>query len=154
MWRKLQKQWRHLGVALSMAIGAILPNIQSAMALEEEGSGVDTLVDGNGFNFSAGSNGTITIRPGDQVSIGGTDWQMGLGKIIAKYKGVAQAILGMCAITALVCLILSIAKLGASGLDSMPMARRKAMTSIFISGVALALFGGLTVVVGFFWNFI
>lgn len=154
MLKKLKKLWLRLGVAMSLAVGAILPNVQVAMAANEAGGGVDTAVHPNGFNFSAGTNGTITITPGTQVSIGGTDWRTGLAEIVVKYKGIAQVILGLCTITALVLFILSIARLSTSAVDSMPMARKKAATSILISGIALALFGSLTTVVGFFWNFI
>lgn len=67
-----------------------------------------------------------------------------------QYKAFAAAITGICALTSLVALALSIAKFSASGGNDM--ARRKAITGILASGASLAIFGGATVVVGVFWQ--
>lgn len=99
------------------------------------------------------SGGGITIKPpGSNVSIGGTDYMTGLVAFIDKYKNVALAILAVCVITSILCLIFAITKLGAAGVADNPRAKNVAMMGILISGIALALFGGLTIVIGFFWN--
>lgn len=110
-------------------------------------------------SFAAGgldidiSGGGITIKPpGADISIGGTDYMSGLVNFIDKYKSVALAILAVCVITSILCLIFAITKLGAAGVAENPRAKHMAMMGILISGIALALFGGLTIVVSFFWN--
>lgn len=137
MKNKLKNAWLKLGVAVSSGL-ASLANMGTALA--------------DGFQVTTDGSGGITIKPGDQVSLGGNDWKTGLVAIIDKYKGIAQGILAFCAITALVCLIISITRLSTSSIDSAPHARRQATIGLLVSGIALALFGGLSVVVGFFWN--
>lgn len=151
---KAKSFWLRLGVSFSMALGAVFSGVCPALAAHDTPGTINNTVDANGFHISTGTNGTITITPGNQVSLSGTDWQVGLAGVISKYKGVAQGILAICTVTALIFLIISIAKLSASSVDSMPMARRKASVGILVSGIALALFGGLSVVVGFFWSFL
>ena len=106
------------------------------------------------ISFSVGGDGKLTVDPGEIPALSGNNWQSMLGNIITKYKGLASIVLGVCAITSLVALVVSIAKLGASTMDSAPMARRRAMISVLVSGSSLILFGGLAAVVGFFWNFL
>lgn len=153
MRENVKRFWLRLGVMLSTAATAF-GGISPALAADASGGGIDNAVDANGFQISTGANGTITIKPGHQVSIGGTDWRSGLTDIIDKYKGVAQGILAICAITSLVCFIWAITRLGSSTLDSAPHARKQAIMGLLVSGIALALFGGLSVVVAFFWNFL
>lgn len=57
---------------------------------------------------------------------------------------------GVCTITAILSLLFQITKLGAAG-DNDRM-RVVALKGIGFSGAALAVFGSLAVVVGFFWN--
>lgn len=154
MKNKLKRLWLRFAVTVSAAFGLLSSNISNALAANEGSGGINNAVDANGFQISTGANGTITIKPGTQVSIGGTDWQTGIGDIIDKYKGVAQGILAVCAITSLVCLIISITRLSSSSLDSAPHARKQALMGLLVSGIALALFGGLSVVVAFFWGFL
>lgn len=70
--------------------------------------------------------------------------------LISKYKTIATAISGVLTITMLIFLLIQISKLGAAGDNDT--ARKKATMGILTTGIATALFGGITVVVGFFWN--
>ncbi len=70
--------------------------------------------------------------------------------VISKYKTIATAISGILTITMLVFLLIQISKLGAAGDNDI--ARKKAIMGILTTGLATALFGGVTIVVGFFWN--
>ena len=70
--------------------------------------------------------------------------------LISKYKTIATAISGVLTITMLIFLLIQISKLGAAGDNDM--ARKKAIMGILTTGLATALFGGVTIVVGFFWN--
>lgn len=136
--KKLKTALFRASVCLSMALATVC-SVRPAYAL----------------SFSVnGTSGQVTIDPGEIPSLGGNNWQDMLGNVITKYKSLASIILGLCAITSLIALVVSIAKLGASTMDSAPMARRRATVSILVSGISLILFGGLTAVVGFFWNFL
>ena len=70
--------------------------------------------------------------------------------LMANYKGVAQAITGVCIITSLLFFLYQITRLGAAG--SNERLRKSAMTGILISGAVLAVFGGLETVVSVFWH--
>lgn len=68
------------------------------------------------------------------------------------FKGLALAISGICAITAMIFFAISLAKLSASAGNDQ--ARTRAMRGVLFSGAALILFGGASVLVGIFWNII
>ena len=69
---------------------------------------------------------------------------------ITNLKSLAIVIVGICAICSIIMFIVSITKLSASAGNEMM--RKKALVGILMSGLALALFGGGTVVIGMFWN--
>ena len=52
----------------------------------------------------------------------------------------------------LIFMLIQFTKLGAAGDNEM--ARKKAIAGILTTGIATALLGGATIVVGFFWNVI
>lgn len=79
-----------------------------------------------------------------------TDPDGSAATLISKYKTIATAISGVLTITMLIFLLIQISKLGAAGDNDM--ARKKAIMGILTTGLATALFGGVTIVVGFFWN--
>lgn len=68
------------------------------------------------------------------------------------FKGLAIALSGIFTITAIIFFVISLAKLSASAGNDQ--ARNKASKGVFYSGIALTLFGGATVLVGVFWNFL
>ena len=105
-----------------------------------------------GLDIAIGGDGITIKPPGMNPSIGGNDYLTGLAGFIDKYKEVAILILAVCIITTIICLIYNITKLSAAGASSNPHMKQMAMIGILISGIALALFGGLSIVVGFFWN--
>lgn len=70
--------------------------------------------------------------------------------VISQYKTIATTITGILTITMIIFMIIQITKLGAAGDNEV--ARKKAIMGILTTGIATALFGGLTIVVGFFWN--
>lgn len=78
------------------------------------------------------------------------DADANLGGLVDKGKVLAQVILGLATLASIVFLIINIAKMSAAGSNEAN--RKKAQTGILWSGIALALFGGLSFVVGFFWN--
>jgi len=73
-----------------------------------------------------------------------------IADLITKYKSIATGFLGLATITMLIFTIFQFVKLGGTGDNEM--ARRKAIFGILTTGAATAMLGGLTVVVGFFWN--
>lgn len=95
---------------------------------------------------SEAPGGTPTVSVGDGVSD-----ELNAGGLVGKAKGIAQIILGICTVISLAMLIINIAKLATSSANEA--GRKKAQTGILWSGIALGLFGGLSILVGFFWNF-
>lgn len=72
--------------------------------------------------------------------------------LLSNSKTTATMILGICVITSILCLFYQITRLGAAG--SNEVLRRSALKGILFSGLALAIFGSLTLVVGSFWGFL
>lgn len=66
------------------------------------------------------------------------------------YKGLAMAVSGLLTLTALIFLLVNIAKLSASAENNA--ARRRALQGIAYAGLSLAIFGGASVLIGVFWN--
>lgn len=104
------------------------------------------------ITITPGSDG-IVINPGTDVSLGGNDYKTGLVEIITKYKYLASIIFALCAVTALIFFITAITRLSTASAANNPMERTRAIKGIFISGISLVLFGGLSIIVGFFWDF-
>ena len=82
-----------------------------------------------------------------EVSGGG---EGGFTVVITQYRTIAVAITGILTITMLIFMLIQFTKLGASGDNEM--ARKKAIMGILTTGIATALLGGATIIVGFFWN--
>lgn len=82
-----------------------------------------------------------------EVSGGG---EGGFTVVITQYRTIAVAITGILTITMLIFMLIRFTKLGASGDNEM--ARKKAIMGILTTGIATALLGGATIIVGFFWN--
>lgn len=95
------------------------------------------------------ANGDKTISLGTPAE---DDDAIEVGDLVGKAKGLAQVALGVCAVLAIVSLIFNIAKMAMSSTNEAN--RKKAQTGILYSGIALALFGSLTAVTGFFWGFL
>ena len=55
-------------------------------------------------------------------------------------------------ITMFIFMLVQFTKLGASGDNDS--ARKKAIAGILTTGIATALFGGASIIIGFFWNFL
>ena len=69
---------------------------------------------------------------------------------ISSYKGVGGFFAAICTVTALLMLGVSIFRLSVSAGNEQ--ARHKAFKGILVSGISLALIGGLTIIIGLFWN--
>lgn len=90
--------------------------------------------------------GDLTERPslGEDVSASEfTDF-------FQKFKGLGVAATGICTLTSLLFFIISLTKLSTSAGNDR--ARATALKGLLYSGIALALFGGATVIIGIFWN--
>lgn len=85
---------------------------------------------------------------GKDVTAGDSDVQ----SFFTNFKALAVAIGGLCTIVSLVHFIISITRLSVSA--SNDQMRNKAIKSILISGISLMLFGGMTTIVGIFWNYL
>lgn len=98
-------------------------------------------VTGDGLTISGGSFPDLSQD---------ADISTALNGVLTKYKTVAVFIFAACAITAFLLMIWMFTKLAAAGDNEQ--ARRKAIAGIMTCGIAVALLGGCTVVIGFFWN--
>jgi len=125
-----------LVVVLGMAGHMVMPAMASGPSAS---SGIFDVVDGSGGITSSGGGFSTTDNTATSIA-----------NIISKYKTVAVALTGVLTITMLIFMLLQFTKLGAAGDNEM--ARRKAIMGILTTGIATALLGGSTVVIGFFWN--
>ena len=71
---------------------------------------------------------------------------------ISRFRDLGVVITGLGALTFVFFLALSITKLGAAGDNDQ--ARRRAIAGLATSSVAVAILGGLSVYLGFFWKFL
>lgn len=121
--------------------GASFAPVMVAQAAEGDAKNVNDVFDIVGVND-------------DKITVGGdkVDKTFKPATLVDKSKGIAQVILGICTVISIIGLVINIARMAASGSNEQN--RKKAQTAILWSGIALALFGGLSIVVGFFWGFL
>ena len=101
---------------------------------------------------ASGGTGSIFDIVGDDGKVGEVSGggEGGFTVVITQYRTIAVAITGILTITMLIFMLIQFTKLGASGDNEM--ARKKAIMGILTTGIATALLGGATIIVGFFWN--
>ncbi|MDE7246241.1 MAG: hypothetical protein K2O18_20015 [Oscillospiraceae bacterium] len=92
----------------------------------------------------------IKIPTVQMPSIGTPPDASELSGFFGGFKAIGTAVSGICAITALIFFVISVTKLSTSAGNDMQ--RSRAIRGILYSGLSLALFGGITVVSGIFWN--
>ena len=93
---------------------------------------------------------TITIPGGTMKSLGEAPDASELSGFFSGFKTFGTAISGICAITSLIFFVISLTKFSTSAGNDMQ--RTRALKGFLFSGVSLALFGGITVIAGVFWN--
>ncbi len=97
------------------------------------------------FNGILNSNGEV-IPATDQ----GTNNDKQLSGLVNRYQKIASIICGILAVTMFILMLLQFTKLGAAGDNEQ--ARKRALGGILTTGIATALLGSASVVIGFFWN--
>ena len=97
-------------------------------------------------DIDVGSDGTVTIN-GVQEDSGDA-----FNVILKKYRSVITLASGLATITLIAVFIFLITKLGTTG-DN-PSARSKVIVGLITSGVAIALLGSVTLIVGVFYGFL
>ena len=102
----------------------------------------------NGIIDTVDNTGKTTANGGGFAT--NTNTEQSIATVIGKYKTIATAITGILTGTMLIFMLIQFTKLGAAGDNEM--ARKKAIMGILTTGIATALLGGATIVVGFFWN--
>ena len=95
---------------------------------------------------TVGGDGTVNVLPSTYANA-----RDPFGSMFSNYKTIANAILGICGITAIIFFLINIVRLG-SVAGSNEMLRRRAIVGLLFSGLALTLLGGLTIVVNFSMN--
>lgn len=141
-------------LAIAMIIGAVEESMITAYAYMP-GSG-NQGQENTGQNASDGGAASLfdlvsddgQINSGSEVARQNTDGSF--TTIITKYKSIAVAIMGILTITMLIFMLIQFTKLGAAGDNEI--ARKKAIMGILTTGIATALLGGATIIVGFFWG--
>lgn len=139
---------RSRALVFLMALIMVLSTLTPAFAANNAGGTGGT--DGTG-----GTGGPSSIF--DAIGNDGTVGQIGDGSaadgfttVMTQYRRIAVAITGILTITMLIFMLIQFTKLGASGDNEM--ARKKAIMGILTTGIATALLGGATIIIGFFWN--
>lgn len=145
-------------VAIMLVFGAVGQSMTVAYAGPNGGGYMpDSGGSGTGTGTGGGSTGSgIFDLVGDDGSINDSsdvaqqNTDGSFTTIITKYKSIAVAIMGILTITMLIFMLIQFTKLGAAGDNEM--ARKKAIMGILTTGIATALLGGATIIVGFFWG--
>lgn len=106
--------------------------------------------DGGGTGGGPSSIFDVVGDDGTVGTVGDGDAEGGFKTVMTQYRKIAVAITGILTITMLIFMLIQFTKLGASGDNEM--ARKKAIMGILTTGIATALLGGATIIVGFFWN--
>lgn len=110
-----------------------------------------TVAHAGDIEFSVGDDGELTISGGNFPDLSGdADIGTSFNEILGKYKTVAVFVFAVCTITAFMLMVLMFTKLAAAGDNEQ--ARKRAIAGILTCGIAVALLGGITIVIGFFWN--
>ncbi len=91
-------------------------------------------------------DGTITVKDGTDGNA------LRVGGVVSKYKSLAVVITSVLTVTTFLFMLLQFTKLAAAGDNDS--ARKKAIAGILTTGIATALFGGASIIIGFFWNFL
>ena len=105
---------------------------------------------GIGEAFAANPFGMFSIGTEGSMTLNGSASSVSMQNVVIKYRNIALAITSFLTITMLIFMLLQFTKLGAAGDNEMQ--RKKAIMGILTTGIATALLGGATIVVGFFWN--
>ena len=129
----LTRRVMSLLMALLLVVGMAGRTVFPAVTAEASSLFDDYVQDNGSINENAGGDGAG-----------------GFETVISQYKTIAVAITGILTITMLIFMLIQFTKLGAAGDNEM--ARKKAIMGILTTGIATALLGGATIVVGFFWN--
>ena len=108
--------------------------IVEAQAIGDLMSGIEISDDGSDLSV------------GDAIESGDTDFN----NILGRYKNIVVAITGFLTVTMFGMMIFMFTKLGIAGDNEQ--ARRKAIGVILTTGIATALLGGATIVIGFFYG--
>lgn len=100
------------------------------------------------------STGDIGVQMGDngKLEIDGitSDDTSAWNQLFSRFKGVIVGITGVGTLVMIVLFIVQFMKLGASAGN--PQARSQALTGVLWTGIAAALLGSVTIIVGFFYN--
>jgi len=94
----------------------------------------------------------VSVDASGKITAGANTSAPNMGGLVKQYKTIATVITSILTITMLIFMLIQFTKLGAAGDNEM--ARKKAIAGILTTGIATALLGGATIVVGFFWNVI
>lgn len=82
--------------------------------------------------------------------IGTDEGKMDFNQVLSKYKYIVMAFTGILTITMFAAMIYMFSKLGIAGDNEA--ARRKAIGGILTTGIATALLGSSTIIIGFFYS--
>ena len=95
-------------------------------------------------------SGDLTISNNGAVVSTSNGTQDTFGKIMEKYKGVITFVGGIATVTMVAIFILNFMKLGSTATN--PTERQKVLTGLVWSGIAAALLGSVTLIVGVFYG--
>lgn len=101
------------------------------------------------LTFTGGSGG-ITISGDNLPSMTNSDLSTLVEKPLTKYKSIATAVAAFGTVTSFLAMVFCFTRLSVAGDNEQ--ARKRAIMGIMTSGAGVALLGGATVVIGFFWN--
>ena len=92
----------------------------------------------------------LQIQNNGAVNATSNSTQATFGKIMTKYKDVITFVSGIATVTMVAIFILNFMKLGSTATN--PTERQKVLTGLIWSGIAAALLGSVTLVVGVFYG--
>lgn len=131
-------------LALALAFGLAGTALQ-AVGVDVNPMGVITSK-ADVFDEIVDADGTIKLNQNATEA----EQKQTLAKVVSQYRTIASVITGILAVTMFIFMLVQFTKLGAAGDNEQ--SRKRAIAGILTTGIATALLGGASVVIGFFWN--
>lgn len=133
--------------AIIMALAALMGMAGVQAQLRGESAPFTGVVEtrADPFDEIVDENGNIKLSDASKE-----EQQKTLANVVSQYRTIASVITGILAVTMFIFMLIQFSKLGAAGDNEQ--SRKRAIGGILTTGIATALLGGASVIIGFFWN--
>ncbi len=136
-----------LGGGFAVNVSGATPGFGAVVSYAGPTDGTDTNTGAANSMFNGILNNNGEIIPAQNQ---GANNDKQLSGLVNRYQKIASIICGVLAVTMFIFMLIQFTKLGAAGDNEL--ARKKSISGILTTGIATALLGSASVVIGFFWN--